>query len=93
MSWDRQEDIFVRFDNIFSSKLRQRLMVNPSRIPKELHDFVRPKERLPLLRIEQNWGDFIPYPISIVIRIYGFSGQPHVLPFNVPLGMGFYEVM
>lgn len=93
MFWDRQEASFLRFDNSFSSKLRKRLTVNPPRIPKELHDFVRPKERLPLVTIEHNWGDFISHPISTLIRIYGFAGQPHVLPFNVPLRLGFVEVM
>lgn len=93
MSWDRQEANFVIFDNNFASRLRQKLTVNLPRIPKELHDFVRPKERLPLARIEHNWGDFMPYSVSTVIRIYGFSRQPHVLPFNIPMRMGFTKVM
>lgn len=33
MSRDRQEANFVRFDNNFASKLRQRFSLNPQRIP------------------------------------------------------------
>lgn len=38
-------------------------------------------------------GDIIPYFVSTFIRIYGFYGQPHIFIFNVPLGLGFAEVM
>lgn len=45
------------------------------------------------MKIEHNWGDIIPYPVSTVIKVYGFPGQPNVLPFNVPLRLGFAEVL
>lgn len=93
MSWDRPKASFVRFGNYFASRLRGILTMNPPRIPTQLHDFLRPKERLPLLRIEHNWGDVIPYPVSTVIRVYGIPGEPHVLPFHVPFRLGFAEVI
>ena len=68
-------------------------MVNVPRIPQEGHDFLRLKERKPELRVLHNWGDIIPYPVSTVLRIYGFQGTPHILPYNVPPRLGFAEVM
>lgn len=38
-------------------------------------------------------GDIIPYPVSTIIRVYGFPSEPHILPFNVPLRLDFGEVM
>lgn len=67
--------------------------MNPPGIPMQLHNFVRPKERLPLMKIEHNWVDIISYPISTIIKVYGFLGQPHVLPYNVPLRLGFAKVL
>lgn len=72
MSWDGKDASYLRFDNCFVSNLRARLIVNPSRIPVELYDFLRPKERRPELKLEHNWGDIIPSFVSIVIRVYGF---------------------
>ena len=37
------------------------------------------------LRVSHNWGYIIPYSVSTVIRIYGFKGNPHVLPYQVLL--------
>lgn len=93
MSWDKKDSSYVRFDNYFASGLRARLIVNPPRIPVELHDFLRPMERRPYLKLEHNWGDVIPYSVSTVIRVYGFHGESHIFPINVPLRLGFAEVM
>lgn len=38
-----------------------------------------------------NWGDFIFYPYSTVIRLYGFRGTPFILPFQVPTKIGIAE--
>ena len=40
------------------------------------------------LKVSHNWGDIIPYSVSTIIRIYGFKGTPHVLPYQVPLKVG-----
>lgn len=68
-------------------------MVNVPKIPEELHDFLISKGRRPELKVYHNWGDIIPYPINIVLRVYGFQGTPHILPYNVPPRVGFAEVM
>lgn len=36
----------MRFDNSFASRLRQRLTINPPRIPTHLHDFIRQKREV-----------------------------------------------
>ena len=43
--------------------------------------------------MSHNWGDIIPYNVSTVIRVYGFLGKPHVLPFHVPLKIGIAELL
>lgn len=45
------------------------------RIPKELHDFLRPKERRLDLGIDNNWGDVNPYEITTILREYGSHVQ------------------
>lgn len=57
---------YVTTTNIFATKLRQDLIVDVPRIPKELHDFLRPAKRRLNLNIAHNWGDVIPYNNCIV---------------------------
>ena len=79
---------FVRFDRYFSSKLRCLLFKYNPRIPKALMHLVRPMDEPHNMKVSHNWGDIIPYSVSIVIRIYGYKGTPHVLPYQVPLKVG-----
>ena len=55
MSKDWEWSSFVLFDIKFSFGLRARLVVNPLRIPTQLLDFLRPKERVPNLGLDHNW--------------------------------------
>ena len=93
MSYNKRDASYVQFDNCFASRLRARLMVNMPRIPEDLHDFLQPKARRLELKVCHNWGDIIPYPVSTILRVYGFQGTPHILPYNVPSRMGFVEVL
>ena len=72
---------FVRFDRHFTSKLRCLILRDNPRIPKALMHLVRPMDKPHNFKISHNWGDIIPYSISTVIKIYGFKGTPHVLPY------------
>ena len=38
-------------------------------------------------------GDIIPYNVSTMIRVYGFLGKPHLLPFHVPLKIRIIELI
>lgn len=83
---------FVIFENIFASKLRS-LAMNVLRIPKALHDLLRPKDRRLELRVDHNWGDVIPYLSYTILRVYGFTISHHLFPRCVPKRIGFLEVM
>lgn len=93
MDRNEQNTDYVATTIIFSTKLRQALMVDVPRIPKELDDFLRPAERWPDLNISHNWGDVIPYNNCIVLRVFGTQFTPHILPREVPLRIGFLQVM
>lgn len=93
MSKDWVAASYLLFDNCFASRLKTRLTINPPTIPKQFLDFLRPKERIPKLNIEHNWGDVIPYSVRTVLRVYGYSGKPYVLPYNITLRLGFAKVM
>ena len=54
---------------------------------------VRPMDNPHNLKVSHNQGDIIPYSVSTVIRIYGFKGTPHVLPYQVPLKLGVAEFL
>ena len=54
---------------------------------------IRPMDNPIGLKFSHNWGDIIPYFVSTVIRIYGFKGTPHVLPYQVPSKIGAAEFM
>ena len=84
---------YVRFDRYFASKLRLLLRGDSPRIPQALLELVRPKDHAKGLLSSHNWGDIIPYNVSTVIRVYGFLGKPHVLPFHVPLKIGIAELL
>lgn len=77
----------VRFDRHFTSKLRCLILRDDPRIPKALMD--KPHNFI----VSHNWGDIILYSVSTVIRIYGFKGTPHVLPYQVPLKVGVAEFL
>jgi len=85
MTWEAKKANFVRFDRYFASKLRCLLLSDNPIIPKALAGLIRPLNNPISLKVSHNWGYIIPYSISIVIRIYGFRGTPHVLPYHVPL--------
>lgn len=40
-----------------------------------------------------NWGDIYLYPVSTIFRVYGFRGDPYLLPYKVPLKIGIAEVL
>ena len=81
MTWDAKNASFVRFDRYFSSRLRCLKLSDNPRIPKLLMNFVKPMDNPFDLKVSHNWADFIPYPISIVYRVYGFQGTRYVLPY------------
>lgn len=84
---------YVRFNRCFASKLRLFLKGNSPRIPQALLELVRPKDHAKGLLVSHNWGDIIPYNVSIVIRVYSFLGRPHLLPFHVPLKIGIAKLL
>ena len=84
---------FIRFDEHFSSKIRCLILRDNPRIPETLMHLVRPMDKPHNLKVSRNWGDIIPYPVSTVIRIYGYKGTPHVLPYQVPLKVGVAEFL
>ena len=88
MTGEAENASFVRFDRHFASKLRHLILRDNPKIPKVLVHLVRPMDNPQNLKVSHNWGDIIPYSVSTVIRIYGFKGRPHVLPYQVPLKVG-----
>ena len=93
MTWEVTNAIFVRFDRYFSSRLRMLLIGDSPRIPQPLLELIRPKDHAKGLMVSYNWGDIIPYVVSIVFRFYGFLGKPHVLPYQVPLKVRIVEIL
>ena len=81
MTGEAKNASFVRFDRHFASKLRCLLFKDNPRIPKALLHLVRPMDKPHNLKFSHNWGDIIPYSVSTVIKIYGYKGTPHVLPY------------
>ena len=73
MTWDVENASFVRFDRYFASKLRCLLSSDNPKVPKAIISLIRPMDNPIGLKFSHNWGDIIPYSISIVIRIYGFK--------------------
>lgn len=51
---DDQKFDYVVFQNAFASKLSRFLIHDPARIPKEIHDFLRPMERRTYLNLNHN---------------------------------------
>ena len=84
---------FVRFDRYFSSRLKILLVGDSPRIPQSLLELIRPKDHAKGLKVSHNWEDIIPYVVSIVFRVYGFLGRPHVLSYQVPLKTGIVELL
>ena len=93
MSWEIIDTSFVRFDRYLASNMRTLLSPNNPQIPKVLMELIKPKEYATSLKVCHNWGDIIPYPISIVFKVYSFQGNPHVLPFYVPLKVGIVKFL
>ena len=93
MTGEVENASFVRFDKYFASKLRRLILRDNPKIPKALMHLVRPMDNPHNLKVSHNWGDIIPYSVSTVIRIYGFKGTPHVLPYQVPLKVGVAEFL
>ena len=56
-------------------------------------DLIRPMDKPHDLKVSHNWEDIIPYSVSIVFRIYGYKGTPHVLPYQVPLKVGMAKIL
>lgn len=92
MSQDRVDENFLQFDRYFASKMIEFLSPNNPIIPKVLLDLIRPKEFLTYLTLVHNFGDIIPYLVSIVFRVNGFQGTPHMLSYQIPLKVGVVEV-
>ena len=88
MTGEARNANFVRFYRHFASRLRFLLRGDSPRIPQSLLELIRPKDHAKGILISQNWGDVIPYNVSTMIRVYGFLGKPHVLPFHMPLQIG-----
>jgi hypothetical protein len=93
MTWEVTNGSFVRFDRYFSSRLRLLLRGDSPRIPQPFLELIRPKDHAKGLLVNHNWGDIIPYVVSNIFRIYGFLGQPHVLPYQVTLKVGIAELL
>ena len=93
MTLEATDASYVRFDRCFASKLRLLLIGDSPRIPQALLELVRPKDHAQGLLVSHNWGDIIPYNVSTIIRVYGFVGKPHVLPFHVPLKIGILDLL
>ena len=93
MTWEARNASYVRFDRYFASSLRFLLREGNPRIPQSLLALISPKDHAKGLLVSHNWGDIIPYNVSIVIRVYGFLGKAHVLPFHVPLNIGIVELL
>lgn len=84
---------FVFSQNAFASRIRRSLIYELPRIPREIHEFLRPMEMRLDLNLSHNWGDFILYPDKTIFRIYGNGMDPNVFPRDVPLKIGFLEIM
>lgn len=67
--------------------------MNVPRVPKALHDFLRPKDRRPELGVDHNWGEVISYPAYTILRVYGATVAPHFFPKCALERIGFLEVM
>lgn len=93
MTSEAKDASFVRFDRYFASRLRLLLRGDSLTIAQALLELVRPKNYAKGLLVSHNWGDIIPYNVSTVIRVYGFLGKPHVLPFHVPLKIGIAKLL
>lgn len=93
MTWDTEEASFVRFDRYYASRLRRLLLKDDPTIPKVLLDFFMSMENPSNLEVSYNLEDIIPYLVSIVFRVYGFQGTPHVLPYQVPIKEGIAEML
>ena len=93
MILEARDASFVKFDRYFASKLKILFRADNPRIPQALLELVRPKDHAQGLLVSHNWGDIIPYNVSTIIKVYGFLGKPHVLPFHVPLKIGIVELL
>ena len=70
------------------------LLVGDSpKIPQSLLELIRPKDHVKGLKVGHNWGYIIPYAVSTILRVYGFLGKPHVLPYQLPLKVGISELL
>ena len=93
MTWEVTDASLVRFDRYFSSRLIMLLIRDSHRIEQPLLELITPKDHAKWLMVSHNWGDIIPYAVSIIFRVYGFLGKPHVLPYQVPLQVGIIEIL
>lgn len=75
------------------TRLRILLVGDSPRIPQSLLELIRPKDHAKGFLVIHNWGDIIPYVVSVVFRVYGFLGKPHMLPYKVPLKVGISELL
>ena len=91
MKWDADNTSFVRFHRHFTSKLRCLILSDNPRISKALMDLIRTMDNPHDLKVSHNWGDIIPYFVSIMFKIYGFKGIRHLFPYQVPLKVGMAE--
>lgn len=81
MTWEVIGTSLVGFEMFFIENIRSLVFDQNPRIPFPLLQLIRPKECQIGKLVSHNWADVFPYPISIVFRVYGFEGCPHVLPF------------
>lgn len=93
MTSEARDASFMRFDRYFASRLRFLLRGDSPRSPQALLELVKPKDHAKGVLVSHIWGDIIPYNVSTVIRVYGFLGNPHVLPFHLPLKIGIAELL
>lgn len=61
MDKDEEKYNFVIVWNCFGSRIRS-LIFEPPRIPREIHEFLRPMEMRPDLSLSHNWEKLILYP-------------------------------
>lgn len=91
--WDRVDASYVSFDRDFASRLRNFLFFDNPIIPMELLRLIRPKEYCQDITIVHNFGDIILYPDSIVFRVCGCRVVPYILPYQVPLKVGYADIL
>ena len=76
MTGEVENASFVRFDRNFASKLRCLILRDNPKIPKALMHLVRPMDTPHNLKFSHNWGDIIPYSVSLSSEFMDLKEHP-----------------